>query len=292
MKSFCLTALLLLVLVPVSFAQGSSDARVTENASGKLRMLTQRAARQYTMYQYGVGDLAVTKEPLLETVEQINLSLRRLHGGETVAEAAPVSSPEILSQLKLVDEKWQKLEKIFTYQPYRLFQAKELLPPAVRKQDPVLVRYVDRLTQELLAEWELLIDAYTRHCQATGSAACQESVRDIGTQMLLIESVTNNLLFTVLDIDRSERRAQLRSKTAELEISLENGRSPRAYGDNPSVLIEPVLDTIAGYWNQMKASVDLAVKGDEDEVNINQLLRSQQRLQEEIDNLTSILAGH
>lgn len=291
MKALWLGLLLLLPAAGPSHAQGEIETRVATESSGKLRMLFQRAARQYLMFQYGIGDLAITKQPLLDTVEEIGLILRRMQSPDTPAGAAAGASPEVNAQLKLVMEKWDKLHKIYTYQPYKLFQAKELLPPAVRQQDPVLVRYVDRLTQELLAEADVLGEAFVRHCESTGSANCGGRVREIGTQMLLVEAVTNNLLFTVLDIDRDQRRTRLRNKTTELEASLSESGTPGYYGENPSVLIAPVLETIKAYWGQMKTAVDLGLKGDEDQVNIDQMLRSQQRLIEEILHLTSLLTG-
>ncbi len=291
MKALWLGLLLLLPAAGPSHAQGEIETRVATESSGKLRMLFQRASRQYVMFQYGVGNLAITKQPLLETVEEIGLILRRLQSPDTPAGSAASASPEVNSQLKLVVEKWDRLYKIYTYQPYKLFQAKELLPPAVRKQDPVLVRYVDRLTRELLAEADLLGDAYVRYCESTGSTRCGGRVREIGTQMLLVESVTNNLLFAVLDIDQAERRKRLRERTEELEASLAAAGTPGYYGENPSMLIPPVLETISAYWQQMKTLVDLGLKGDQDEFDIDQLLRSQQRLIEEILHLTSLLTG-
>ncbi len=291
MKALCLGLLLLLPVASVSLAQIEIETRLSADTSGQLRMLAQRASAQYLMFQYGVGSLAVTKEPLLITVERLNAALRRLSAGETGFGAGLVTSPEIKAQLKLIAEKWDRLEKIYTYQPYKLFQAKELLPPAVRKQDPVLVRYVDRLTQELLAECDILIDAYVRQCRSTDAGACQEQVREASTQMLLIEEVTSNLLFTLLDIDRSARRQQLAQHTERLQASLDRARAPGYFGDNPSVLIEPVLETIAVYWGQMRASVNLALEGDEDDVDVDLMLRAKQRLLEEIDQLTLILAG-
>lgn len=291
MKALFFGLFFLLPAAGVSLAQGEIETGGSADPSGQMRMLAQRAAGEYLMFQYGVGPLAVSKEPLLATVQQLNETLRQLSAGETGFAPGVVASPEIQAQLKLIGEKWERLEKIYTYQPYLLYQAKELLPPAVRKQDPVLVRYVDRLTQELLDECTILIKFYVNQCEATDSGACQERVREASTQSLLVERVSSNLLFTLLDIDRESRREQLRDSAEQLQASFEGAKAPGYFGENPSVLIEPLMETIAVYWKQMNASVKLVLGGDEEEVDVDLMLRSKRRLLEEIEQLTLILAG-
>jgi len=286
----CLLALLVLVPAPDVYAQLNVDASTSNYSYGRMRMLVQRSSRQYTMYQYGVGELSNTRAPLIDTIEEFNRSLVRVRQSGPAQGLPPVSDEVVLQQLDIIGKKWERLQEIYTFQPYKLALHNELLPTGERKDDPVLVRYIDRLTKDLLGEFETLTQAFVAYCDRTGSQACNTLLLETGGLMQLSEAIATDILFAKLKIDAKSRRADLRKKSGEFASKLASMREPDYFADNQPALVKPILATIDAYWQQLKVFADMTIGRDEKQIDIDLMLRAERRLLDEITNLVDVLS--
>ena len=282
-------ALLLCVALALVTIGESAAAQSNQAGYGNLRMMVKKSARQYLMYQYGLRELTNTRAPLLETIDEFNLVFGRIRRGDAFSDATPPTDPKLTPYLEDIEQRWRRLEDIYTFQPYKLHLHKELLPLGERKDDPVLVRYVDRLAEELLGVIDELIVEFRGYCDETGSTACSDFLLDTGRQMLLTESMATDMLFAHLRIDPKKRANMLRVKADEFTATLRRMREADRYVENPPELAAPVIATIESYWDQMRVYVDRAIDGDADEINIDLMLRVEERMIDEIANLVGLV---
>lgn len=285
-----LCTMLVFVPAPDLQAQLEVDESTSNYNYGRMRMLVKRSSRQYTMYQYGIGELSNSRAPLLSTIDEFDRVFRRVRESGPGRGLPAISEPALVNQLEVISDQWARLEEIYTFQPYKLALHNELLPVGQRRDDPVLVRYVDRLTDDLLGEYETLTNEFSAYCERTGSDACNFILLETGGLMQLSESIATDILFAKLKIDRKSRRQRVREKSAEFVAKLNRMRAPDYFSTDQPALVRPVLATIEAYWQQLKVFVDLTAARNEKRVDIDLMLRAEQRLVDEVANLVDVLA--
>ena len=187
---FSLLAGLLLIAAP-AVAQDRYAIDEATNLAGQLRMLTQRAAKQYLMYQYRVGELARGKQPLLDTVDRFNRTLADLRVRRR-SDAGAKDAQAIREVTADIERRWEVLEAIFSYQPHERWRERSLLPQQIRREDPVAVKYVDRLSRELLERTERLAELYNQRCEAAGLNGCEGLIADTGELRMLTEAMAKD----------------------------------------------------------------------------------------------------
>ena len=285
-----LLALLVFVPAPDVQAQLEVDESTSNYNYGRMRMLVKRSSRQYTMYQYGVGELSNTRAPLLNTINEFERVFRRIRESGPGRGLPAISDPAIVNRLNVISDQWARLEEIYTFQPYKLALHNELLPVGERRDDPVLVRYVDRLTGDLLDEFETLSTEFKAYCERTGSEACNQVLLETGGLMQLSESIATDILFAKLKIDTKARRQRVREKAAQFETQLAEMRIPDHFSTDQPALVRPILATIEAYWQQLKVFADLTARRNEKRVDIDLMLRAEKRLVDEVGNLVDVLS--
>ncbi|MEL7526812.1 MAG: type IV pili methyl-accepting chemotaxis transducer N-terminal domain-containing protein [Pseudomonadota bacterium] len=82
------------------------------NVSGRQRMLSQKASKEFCLVVAGV-DVENSRAALKDTVELFEASLSGLINGDAAKALAPAPTPEILAQLQLVQQMWDPLHAIF-----------------------------------------------------------------------------------------------------------------------------------------------------------------------------------
>lgn len=82
------------------------------NVSGRQRMLSQKASKEFCLVVAGV-DVETSRAALKDTVELFEASLSGLINGDAAKALAPAPTPEILAQLQLVQQLWEPLHEIF-----------------------------------------------------------------------------------------------------------------------------------------------------------------------------------
>lgn len=82
------------------------------NVSGRQRMLSQKASKEFCLVVAGV-DVETSRAALKDTVELFEASLSGLINGDAAKALAPAPTPEILAQLQLVQQMWEPLHTVF-----------------------------------------------------------------------------------------------------------------------------------------------------------------------------------
>lgn len=283
-----MTTALLVGILPSIFcitsvqAQEAREIAAAHNAIGHLQALGQRGAKQYLMFQFRIGN-TVSKAPLQRTVDEFDRTLGALQIGNRLERIPTPPNPAVREQIDKLREDWAVLRKIYTYDPVALRREPNLIPFEEQRQDPILVRYVDRLTAELQTDIEALGARYEEACQEAGHATCDLGVRAAGRQRMLSEAIVKDILMVVLNIAPDKNKQRLQSNTRLFESTLqEMTGGPSTEGG--ASLGQTVLQTIEGYWQQLKIDVDLAVRAKPGDIDINRLLSVQRELVEELDS--------
>ena len=130
-----LPAAIAFVAGPVSAQVLPWEVTVAEIEAGRLRNLAQRLTKQNLLYQLHLGN--VRKEQLVETVSQIDGTIRSLEKGNPSQTIPAPWTPEIRDQVRKVDAAWGPVRRIAVATPYdQLRVSREFLPAQDRPRGP------------------------------------------------------------------------------------------------------------------------------------------------------------
>ncbi len=269
--------------VPLASGQSVDIFQNAVNEAGQLRMLSQRGAKTYLLFQYHLA-LRADMAAVAEDFDSIVIKLR---AGRPAVGLPSIRGTLVADRLDDVEEGWQVLRKIFTARPIELHRQSDLIPADEWRRDPVLVRYVDRLSGELLDETEKLVQAYIDECSFRDIGPCTSLVSETGRLRMLSEAMTKDVMLAVLNLAEKadlqrlrEARDRFDGTLVEVGEVVENLRSP---------LIGPTFGIVEAYWSQFRVAVDLALDRDEEDIDVDRLLRSQRELLDELDELVTRL---
>ncbi|MDJ0848035.1 MAG: hypothetical protein QNK04_06650 [Myxococcota bacterium] len=287
----------------LSLVAGSSPAQILpwevtvgEIEAGRIRNLAERLDRQYVMYMLRLGE--VQKSDLVATATEIDRVIESLEQGKAAQSIPAPWTTGLRKQISAVDSAWGPVRKIAVASPYDQIRESQFLRPEIRRGDPLLLRYFDDLTRELVARTEALMDAYNDECKKTGLEVCPVA-RTSGYAGMMIERATKEAVYVVAGIEAQESRARLAESIKAYQafrrandespffaaaLDPERGVSARAAGE--------LLSSLRQDWDSMQGEFTMLAAGDEENFDLERMLVVQARLVEKVERLTAALVRY
>ena len=267
---------------------------VAQIETGRLRNFAERLAKQNLLFQLHLGE--TRKSDLVETAVQIDRIIESLEQGSASYSVPAPWTKAIREQLNRVDEAWGPLRSAATASPYDYFNVKrQFAVSEKRAADPLLLRYFDDTTQNLIAESETLIDLYFAECLNSGLEVCPIA-KASGINVMLIERATKQAVYVVAGIDVSRNREGL---TATLDAYRQrrqaNDKNPFfAAALNPERSVSAaagakLLVNLRGDWDLLRKEFSILATGDEANFDLRRLLENQASLVDKVERLTAAL---
>jgi hypothetical protein len=292
-----LTAALILLTGAAPAQNLPWEITVAEIEAGRLRNLAQRLAKQNLLYQFHLGD--VRKTDLVETSTQIDRVLEALQQGDPSHSIPAPWTPELRAQLLEVDAVWGAMRRIAVASAYdQMNLTRQFVPAESRRGDPLLVRYFDDLSLDLVRQSESLIELYHNECLKTGLEVCV-TARTSGYAAMLIERATKEAVYVVAGIDAEQNKARLKTTIeAYHEVRRANNESPfYAAALDPergpsAVAAGKLLTSLRQDWDAMQVEITILAAGDEQNFDLRELLAIQTRLVAKVERLTAALVRY
>jgi hypothetical protein len=294
----------MLTAAALSFDPGTASSQilpwevnVAEIESGRLRYLGERLSKQNLLYQFHLGN--VTKADLVDTASQIDHVLGSLEKGSPSYSIPAPWTPSLREQVGRVDSVWGPLRSMAVASPYDYFRlTRQFMPAENSGNDPLLLRHFDNQCQQLIRESELLLGLYHEECEKTGLAVCS-TARTSGYAAMLIERATKEAVYIVAGIDVEQNRARL-GESLELYRGVQkaNDADPffaEALDPERSASAKAAGELFASLrrdWEQMRREFTILAAGDEQNFDLESLLRIQRRLVAKIDRLAAALVRY
>jgi hypothetical protein len=270
---------------------------VAEIEAGRLRGLAQQLSKDNLLYQLHLGD--VRKSDLVKAAAEFDRILNSLLEGSPSYSIPPPWTPELRERLSKVDSAWGALRKIAVASPYEYIRvSRDYMPAETRRGDPLLLRYFDDLSLQLVAEIESLLDAYHAECVKAEAEVCP-TARLSGYAAMLIERAAKEAVYIIAGID-VERNRKLLEKTIEeyqalrrqnnespffaAALNPERSQSARANGE--------LLASLRDDWDAMQAQFVILAAGDEGNFDLPGLLAIQSRMVDKVERLTAALVRY
>lgn len=273
------------------------EVTVAEIETGRMRNLAERLAKQNLLYQLHLGD--VRKDDLVATAAQIDRVLESLEQGSPSYSIPPPWTQSLREQIARLDEAWGPLRAIAVASPYDHFRvARQFMAGENRGSDPLLLRYFDNRTLELVAESEKLLELYDVECRKTGLEVCA-AAKTSGFSAMLIERATKEAVYVVAGIDAKQNRKRLertveayqKQRNANNEspffaaaLDPERGASAKAAGE--------LLGSLREDWDAMRHEFELLAAGDEKNFDLSRMLRIESSLVAKVERLTAALVRY
>lgn len=271
------------------------EIALAEIEAGRIRNLAERLSKQNLLYQLHLG--GVRREDIAATAEQIDRVVETLRDGNASYSIPPPWTPALREQIKEVERVWDALSSVALADPYR-FVARDFAPRVNRDVDPLLLRYFDELSSQLIVASVSLIDLYDAECTKTGLAVCA-TVQESGYAAMVIERATRQAIYLVAGIHVEENRVGL-------EATMEDyARIRRANDENPffAEALNPergasasagreLLVSLREDWDGLTAEFKVLAAGDESNFDLRRMLEIQSRLVGKVERLTAALVRY
>jgi hypothetical protein len=288
----------------ILLAAGSAHAQILpweitacEIEAGRLRGLVQRLAKHNVLYGLHLGDS--TTAHLVETADQIDRVLQSLQQGQPSYSILPPWTAALRQQLDEVDRAWGPVRRIAVASPYdRIRVSREFVPYQDRRGDPLLLRYFDDVSDDLIAASEKLLDLYHDECTKTGLEVCA-TARTSGYAAMVIERATKEAIYIVAGIDAAENRKRLKETVAAYQENRRaNNESPFfAAALDPergpsAIAARALLASLRDDWDAIEAEFSVLAAGDEKNFDLSRLLKTQSELVAKVDRLAAALVRY
>lgn len=292
MRAALLAATSVLLAAPASAQVLPWEIAVAEIEAGRIRNLAERLGKQNVLYQLHLG--SVRKDDIVTTADQIDRVIATLREGSASYSIPAPWTPELRKQVEVVEKSWDVLRSIAVADPYQ-FMARDFAPRVNRTADPLLLRYFDDLSGELITQSEALIDLYHEECTKTDLSVC-ETARTSGYAAMVIERATRQAIYLVAGIHIRENRVGLGATlSAYREIRRVNDASPffaaaldPERGASANAAGE-LLVSLRQDWDALAAEFRILAAGDESNFDIRRMLEIQSRLVTKVERLTAAL---
>jgi hypothetical protein len=267
---------------------------VAQIETGRLRNFAERLSKQNLLYQLHLG--GTRKADLVETANQIDRIIESLEQGSPSYSIPAPWTGAIREQVNRVDEAWGPLRAIATASPYNYFKVKRQFTPAEKRlKDPLLLRYFDHTTQNLIDESEKLLALYFAECQKNGLEVCAIA-NSTGINAMLIERATKQAVYIVAGIDLSQNRKGLEATLDEYRKRRQANEKSQFFAAalNPERSISAaaaaeLLVNLRGDWDALRKEFVMLAAGDEKNFDLRPLLVSEERLVDKVERLTAAL---
>ena len=292
-----LTATSLLVAGPALAQILPWEVTLAEIEAGRLRGLAQRLAKQNLLYQLRLGD--VRKPDLVETAGRIDRILLSLEKGSPSYSIPAPWTPELRERIARVDDLWGPLRRIAVASSYDTFRvSREYVAAEDRRGDPLLLRYFDDLSSDLVKASEALLDAYHAECVKTGLEVC-DTARTSGYAAMLIERAAKEAVYIVAGIEARKSRQRLDGTIEAYQelrkanraspffanaLDPERGLSARAAGE--------LLASLRTDWDDMQEQFAMLSAGDEANFDLRRMLEVQSGLVGKVERMTAALVRY
>ncbi len=295
--------LAMLVAIVFSLVAVSSPAQVLpwevtvgEIEAGRIRNLAERLNRQYVLYMLRLGE--VQKSDLVATAREMDRVIESLEQGRPSQSIPAPWTTGLEKKISAVDSAWGPIRKIAVASPYETIRDSQFLRPEIRRGDPLLLRYFDDLSRELVTRSEALMDAYNEECTKTGLDVCPVA-RTSGYAGMVIERATKEAVYVVAGIELKESRKRLadlieayqafrqsndESPFFAAALDPERGISARAAGE--------LLASLRRDWDSMQGEFTMLTAGDEENFDLERMLVVQARLVDKVERLTAALVRY
>jgi hypothetical protein len=290
-----------IVAAMVAFVVGPASAQilpweivVAEIETGRVRNLAQRLNKQYLLYTLRLGD--VTKSDLGETAAQMDGVLDALRKGSPSRSIPEPWTAEIRARLAAVEDLWGPVRRIAVASPYEHIRVlQEFSPPQSRSGDPLLLRYYDDLTLQLVTASDQLLAAYHEECVKTGLEVCA-TARTSGYAAMIIERAAKEAVGIVAGIRPEENRKRLKATIADyLQVRDANNTNPffeAALDPKRGISAQAageLLLSLRQDWDAMQLEFTILSAGDEKNFELERLIATQERLVAKVERLTAAL---
>ena len=273
------------------------EVTVAEIEAGRVRNLAQRLSKQYVLYQLHLGD--VRKSDLLETATRIDRILESLERGNPPHSIPAPWTRAMREQINQVDGVWGPLRRIAVASPYDTIRVtRQFVPLESRRGDPLLIRYFDDLSLDLVTESEKLLAVYHAECLKTGLAVCP-AAQTSGYAAMVIERAAKEAVYVVAGINPDRNRARLKvSIETYQQVRRANDESPffsAALNPERGVSARAAAELLASLrhdWDAMEMQFVILAAGDEQNFDLRRLLTTQARLVEKVERLTAALVRY
>ena len=270
---------------------------VAEIEAGRLRGLAQRLAKQNLLYQLHLGD--TRKKDMVATAMRIDRVVDSLQQGSPSYSIPAPWTPEIREQLHRVDATWGTVRKIAVASPYDSLRLKQQFVPLERRgSDPLLIRYFDDVSLQLVAQSEELIALYHQECLKTGLEVCA-TAETTGYGAMVIERAAQEAVYIVAGMDADQHRAGLKETIgAYQELRRANNKNPFFAGAlDPERSLSAraageLLVSLREDWDSMQREFEILGTGDEQNFNLHRMLQTQARLVAKVERLTAALVRY
>lgn len=306
MRAFLLSAAVFLAPVagPVAAQDAIPDIEVlpyemaiAEREAGRLRGLAQRLSKQNLLYQLHLGE--TSKDGMMETAREIDRTLQVLRSGNTAYSIPAPWTPKIESQLDQVDAVWSSLRPIATASAFDyLRRSRRYMSPEARRGDPLSIRYFDSLSDQFAEEAEKLLGLYFEDCKKTGFEQCLIATQS-GVPAGLTHRMIKEAVLLAAGFDSSTGRKRLDESRGAFDEQWDRTlkSSLVAYATDPSrgpqgEFVTRLLENIQGDWQTLRKSLDIAVTGDEQLIDVDGLLRIESRLIQRLERLNATLTRY
>jgi hypothetical protein len=297
LKAVFTTAVLLLAASAAPAQNLPWEVAIAEIEAGRLRNLAQRLSKEYVLYQLHLG--GVQKSDLIATATRIDRIVESLEQGNLPHSIPAPWTRALGEQVRRVDGAWGPLRQIAIASPYDTIRVtRQFVPLESRRGDPLLIRYFDDLSLDLVTESEKLLAAYHEECLKTGLEVCP-TAQTSGYAAMVIERAAKEAVYVVAGINPDQSRARLKGTIEAYQqvrrannesaffasaLDPERGVSARAAGQ--------LLVSLRHDWDAMEAQFVILAAGDEQNFDLRRLLETQARLVEKVERLTAALVRY
>jgi hypothetical protein len=270
------------------------EITVAEIEAARIRQLAQRLSKENVLFQLHLGD--ARKSDLVATVGLIDRILETLEQGAPGYAIPAAWTPALREQLQRVDTAWGPLRKMALASPYEYLQAtRQFMPLDDRRSDPLLLRYFDNLSLDLVAESEKLLALYDDACRGSGLEICA-TASIVGYNAMLVERATKEAVFVVAGIDASKNRKLLAETLGAYEKQMKANDSDATFraalsparGEAGKAATE-MLTSLRGDWARVRAEFTMLDAGDEENFDLRRLLSGQKTLIQKIERFTAVI---
>ncbi len=251
----------------------------------RVRMLTQRLAKQHALYQ--LGSVGARRVDMIKTVEAIDEAIVQLERGDSTFGVPEPPTPEIGEKIARLDTAWGSLRMIADAGPAD-YARRAGIGSVTGTGDPLRIRTFDAQVDAVDARARAVSEAYVALCAPAQRRDCEGIARATNLG-ILSERIAKEAVLLHAGIDVDEHRGKLvRTRDAfakALAATAEQEVVQAAMADSrgrTGEIMQGIWADIGRDWSRLAGDVDRLVAGSGGEVDLVATLEVQRVLLEEM----------
>lgn len=251
----------------------------------RVRMLTQRLAKQHALYQLRIA--GARRTDMVETIEAIDEAIRQLEQGDSTFGVPAPATRAIRETIAELDTAWGSLRMIADAGPAD-YALRAGIGSVAGTGDPLRIRTFDAQLDALDARARAVSMGYVDLCAPSQRRDC-ETVARATNLGILSERIAKEAVLLHAGIDVDEHRAKLlRTRNAfaqALAVTADQEVVQAAMSDSrgrTGEIMQGIWSDIGRDWGRIRADVDHLMGGSGEEVDLAETLETQRVLIEEM----------